>query len=108
MNVASNFTRVDVLGVPVDAGTMTNALGRVAGWITRREPGFGIFRDVHGIMQSQRRPDVLEAHQRAGMVACDGIPLVWASKWAGVKNAERVCGHDFILQFCARAEAAGW
>jgi N-acetylglucosaminyldiphosphoundecaprenol N-acetyl-beta-D-mannosaminyltransferase len=33
---------------------------------------------------------------------------VWASKWAGVKHAERVCGHDFMLQFCARAETEGW
>ncbi len=108
MSGASNFRRVDVLGVPVDAGTMTDALDRVSGWITSREPGFGIFRDVHGIMQAQRRSDVLEAHQRARLVACDGIPLVWASKWAGVKNAERVCGHDFMLQFCARAETEGW
>jgi len=108
MSTRDRFARVDVLGVPVDAGTMSNALDLVSGWITRREPAFSIFRDVHGIMQARRNGDVLEAHQRAGFVACDGMPLVWAARRAGVGDAERVCGHDFLLEFCARAEKEGW
>jgi N-acetylglucosaminyldiphosphoundecaprenol N-acetyl-beta-D-mannosaminyltransferase len=80
----------------------------VSGWVMNRAPAFAIFRDVHGIMESQRRPEVLEAHHRAGLVACDGMPTVWASHWAGVRGAERVCGPDFMLALCARAEAAGW
>ena len=34
--------------------------------------------------------------------------MVWASRWAGVRNAERVYGPDFMLALCARAEAEGW
>jgi N-acetylglucosaminyldiphosphoundecaprenol N-acetyl-beta-D-mannosaminyltransferase len=100
--------RVDVLGVPLSAGTMANALDEVSRWVIDRTPAFAIFRDVHGIMESQRSPEVLEAHQRAGLVACDGMPMVWASHWAGVRGAERVCGPDFMLAMCARAEANGW
>ena len=102
------LARVDVLGVPLSAGTMSNALDEVSRWVVDREPAFAIFRDVHGIMESQRRPEVLEAHRRAGLVACDGMPMVWASRWAGVRNAERVYGPDFMLALCARAEAEGW
>jgi N-acetylglucosaminyldiphosphoundecaprenol N-acetyl-beta-D-mannosaminyltransferase len=99
--------RVDVLGVPMSAGTMNDALNEVTRWVTEGDPSFGIFRDVHGIMESQRRPEVLDAHLRAGLVACDGTPLVWASRWAGVKTAERVYGPDFVLAMCGRAEAMG-
>jgi N-acetylglucosaminyldiphosphoundecaprenol N-acetyl-beta-D-mannosaminyltransferase len=102
------FARVDVLGVPVHAGTMANAVDLVGSWVVDRDPGYAIFRDVHGIMQSQRNGNVLEAHHRAGYVACDGIPLVWVSKWAGATDVERVCGHDFLMTFCAQAEAKGW
>jgi N-acetylglucosaminyldiphosphoundecaprenol N-acetyl-beta-D-mannosaminyltransferase len=108
MSTGDPFARVDVLGVPVHAGTMSDALDLVSGWITTREPAFSIFRDVHGIMQARRDREVLEAHHRAGLVACDGMPLVWAARHAGVGTAERVCGHDFLLAFCARAEAQGW
>ena len=70
-------------------------------------PRAGI-RDVHGVMEAQRQPEVLEAHRRAGLVACDGMPMVWASRWAGVRTAERVYGPDFMLAMCARAEVEGW
>jgi len=108
VSTPTRFERVGVLGVPVHAGTLANAVDAVSRWITERDPGFAIFRDVHGIMQARRSRDVLEAHEQAGLVACDGMPLVWAARHAGVRNAERVCGHDFLLAFCARAEAEGW
>jgi N-acetylglucosaminyldiphosphoundecaprenol N-acetyl-beta-D-mannosaminyltransferase len=100
--------RVDVLGVPVSAGTMDDALDEVSRWVVDGDPSYGIFRDVHGVMESQRRPEVLDAHLKAGLVACDGTPLVWASRWAGVKSAQRVYGPDFVLAMCARAEDKGW
>ena len=84
------------------------ALAEVSRWVVDREPAFAIFRDVHGVMEAQRQPEVLEAHRRAGLVACDGMPMVWASRWAGVRNAERVYGPDFMLAMCARAEVEGW
>lgn len=87
---------------------MSDALDEVSRWVKESDPSFAIFRDVHGVMESQRRPEVLAAHLRAGLVACDGTPLVWASRWAGVKGAERVYGPDFMLALCARAEANGW
>ena len=99
--------RVSVLGVPMSAGTMDDALDEVTRWVTDGDPSFAIFRDVHGVMESQRRREVLDAHLRAGLVACDGTPLVWASRWAGVKNAQRVYGPDFVLAMCARAEDEG-
>jgi N-acetylglucosaminyldiphosphoundecaprenol N-acetyl-beta-D-mannosaminyltransferase len=108
MSTPAHFARVGVLGVPVHAGSLTDAVDVVSTWIKDREPGYAVFRDVHGIMEARRRPDVLDAHEQAGLVACDGMPLVWAARRAGARDAERVCGHDFLMAFCARAEAEGW
>jgi N-acetylglucosaminyldiphosphoundecaprenol N-acetyl-beta-D-mannosaminyltransferase len=104
----SPLTRVDVLGLPVSAGRADEALDVVTGWIERRERSYATFMTVHAVMESQRRTDVLAAHRGAGLVACDGMPLVWATRRAGVAAAERVYGPDFMLALCARAELEGW
>jgi N-acetylglucosaminyldiphosphoundecaprenol N-acetyl-beta-D-mannosaminyltransferase len=59
-------------------------------------------------MESQRDPDVMSAHRAAGLVACDGAPMVWACRWAGVEMTDRVTGRDFMLSCLARAELEGW
>jgi N-acetylglucosaminyldiphosphoundecaprenol N-acetyl-beta-D-mannosaminyltransferase len=102
------LAQVDVLGVPVCAGRFQDAIEEVAGWVDRRERSYATFTGVHGVMESQRRHDVLAAHRDAGLVACDGMPLVWASRHTGVKNAERVYGPDFMLSLCRRAQVEGW
>ena len=104
----SCFARVDVLGVPVCAGRFDDAVEEVAGWVARGERSYATFTGVHGVMESQRRDDVMAAHLGAGLVACDGMPLVWASRRAGVAHAERVYGPDFMLSMCRRAAAEGW
>jgi N-acetylglucosaminyldiphosphoundecaprenol N-acetyl-beta-D-mannosaminyltransferase len=100
--------RVDILGVAVTATTMANALDVVSGWVTRRERSYATFADVHSIVQAQRSNAMLEAHRRAKLVACDGMPLVWLCRRAGAQNAERVYGPDFMLSMCSRAAQRGW
>jgi N-acetylglucosaminyldiphosphoundecaprenol N-acetyl-beta-D-mannosaminyltransferase len=108
MTQGSRLRQVDILGVPVNACTMVDAVNEVAHWVQRREPGFATFTGVHGGLESQRRPEVLAAHHAARFVGADGMPLVWASRRAGIRGAERVYGPDFLLAFLERAEAEGW
>lgn len=100
--------RVDVLGVPVSATTMAKALDRVEGWITTRDKHFATFTGVHGVMESQNDPELLRIHQDAGMVAPDGMPMVWSSRLAGVKDVTRVYGPDFLLAMSERASTKGY
>jgi N-acetylglucosaminyldiphosphoundecaprenol N-acetyl-beta-D-mannosaminyltransferase len=87
---------------------MDEAVELVAGWIRTERPSFATFTSVHGVMESTRSPAVRTAHRAAGLVACDGMPIVWASRFAGVDAAERVYGPDFMLAFCELAEREGW
>jgi N-acetylglucosaminyldiphosphoundecaprenol N-acetyl-beta-D-mannosaminyltransferase len=100
--------RVDVLGVPVSATTMDQALDRVEGWINSRDPHFVTFTGVHGVMESQTDPELERIHAAAGMVAPDGMPMVWASRYAGVKETTRVYGPDFMLAMAERSAAKGY
>lgn len=100
--------RVDVLGVPVTPCTTDQAVDRVGTWIATGQRSYATFTGVHGVMESQRDAAVLRAHRDAGIVACDGAPMVWASRWAGVPILARVTGREFMLECCARAATEGW
>lgn len=99
--------RVDVLSVPVSATTMDDAMTRIEHWIETGSPNYVTFTGVHGVMECQRDPELLAIHRGAGMVSPDGMPMVWSARRAGVKDATRVYGPDFMLAFCERAAARG-
>ena len=103
----SHDQRVDVLGVPVSATTMDDALDRAEDWIADRDPHFVTFTGVHGVMECQTDAELEWIHSQAGMVCPDGMPMVWASKFAGVKDTTRVYGPDFMVAMAERAAAKG-
>jgi N-acetylglucosaminyldiphosphoundecaprenol N-acetyl-beta-D-mannosaminyltransferase len=87
---------------------MDRALARIDRWIADRDPNYVCFRDVHGVMASQRNPELQAAHENAGMVVPDGMPLVWLSRLAGFPGTGRVCGPDFMPALCRRSAMTGY
>jgi N-acetylglucosaminyldiphosphoundecaprenol N-acetyl-beta-D-mannosaminyltransferase len=100
--------RVNVLGVRVSAINMRTAPGIIEGWISRREAHYVCITGVHGIMESQRDPEVRRIHNAAGLVTPDGMPLVWLSHLRGFSDVERVYGPDLMLTMCARSVDKGY
>jgi N-acetylglucosaminyldiphosphoundecaprenol N-acetyl-beta-D-mannosaminyltransferase len=100
--------RVDVLGIPVCAMTMGEAVAQIQRWIAARTPAYVCVTGVHGVMESSRDASLLAIHRRAGMVTADGMPLVWLARWAGYRGAERVYGPDLMLAVCAASVDAGY
>lgn len=98
----------NVLGVGVSPVDMEAALRRIEGWIAGREPNYVCVSGVHGVMESQRDPELRTIHNRAGMVTPDGMPLVWLSRLAGFREVERVYGPDLMLACCERSVERGW
>jgi N-acetylglucosaminyldiphosphoundecaprenol N-acetyl-beta-D-mannosaminyltransferase len=99
---------IDVLGVPVAAATREGALDLMAHWIESGDHQYVTFTGIHGVMESKRRVAVLEAHRSAGMVSCDGMPLVWICRRLGFPEAERVYGPDLMLALTERARRENW
>lgn len=100
--------RVDVLGVQVSATTMATAVELIASWIGGGARHYVCVTGVHGVMESQRDPDLRDVHNRSGLTTTDGVPLVWACHHAGVPDAARVYGPDLVLAVAERAASEGW
>jgi N-acetylglucosaminyldiphosphoundecaprenol N-acetyl-beta-D-mannosaminyltransferase len=108
MPASAGFPRVDVLGVPVSAITMTQAIQAIHTWIDQRECHYVCVTGVHGVMESARDESLRLIHERAGLVTPDGMPLVWLSRHAGYSQVERVYGPDLMLAACEASTRHGW
>jgi N-acetylglucosaminyldiphosphoundecaprenol N-acetyl-beta-D-mannosaminyltransferase len=99
--------RFDVLGVPVSAIDMADAVSTIDGWIRARTPHYVCVTGVHGVMESQRDEGLRLIHERAGMVTPDGMPLVWIAHLEGRGHVERVYGPDLMLACCKQSLHTG-
>ncbi|MGH8900147.1 MAG: WecB/TagA/CpsF family glycosyltransferase [Egibacteraceae bacterium] len=103
--------RIDLLGVGISAITMDTAVREIARWIADGANGrkhYVCVTGVHGVMEAQRDPELLRILGGSGMTTPDGMPLVWASHWAGASYVERVYGPDLMLEVCGLAAERGW
>jgi N-acetylglucosaminyldiphosphoundecaprenol N-acetyl-beta-D-mannosaminyltransferase len=100
--------RVDVLGVQISAVSMPTALAAFENWIQNGDTTYVCVTGVHGVMECQRDSSLLKIHNGSGMTTPDGMPMVWASRWAGVREVDRVYGPDLMLEVCRLAAAKGW
>ena len=100
--------RVDVLGVGISTVSLAGALDTIAGWIRRRERHYVCVTGVHGVMESQRDPELADVHNASGLTVPDGMPMVWCCHRAGAPWVTRVYGPDLMRDVCAAGADAGW
>jgi N-acetylglucosaminyldiphosphoundecaprenol N-acetyl-beta-D-mannosaminyltransferase len=100
--------RVDILGVEVSAIDMNAAVAGISTWIGAGQREYVCVTGVHGVIESQRDPSLVEIHNRAGMVTPDGVPLVWCGRYAGAETMNRVYGPDLMLEVMDASVARGW
>ncbi len=97
-----------MLGVRVSCLTLDSAVEEVAGWVGRGEHRYVCVTGVHGVMECQRDPQLLQIHNRSGLTTPDGMPMVWSARWAGRREVSRVYGPDLMLAILRRAVECGW
>ena len=99
---AVQVTKQELLGVPVDALTMTEVLHQVDKTIAARgRLRIGIVNAaklVHMRREPTLRTDVLSCD----LILADGMPVVWASRLLGRPLPERVAGIDLMYQMLLR------
>jgi N-acetylglucosaminyldiphosphoundecaprenol N-acetyl-beta-D-mannosaminyltransferase len=100
--------QVNILGVSVTATNLSEATARIMQWISAKERTYVCVTGVHGIMESQRQPDLKAVHNAAGMVTPDGMPLVYIGKAAGHPSCGRVYGPDLMLEVCRQSVVHGY
>jgi N-acetylglucosaminyldiphosphoundecaprenol N-acetyl-beta-D-mannosaminyltransferase len=101
--------RVDVLGVGISAINMDIALEQVTTWVeSPQRCRYVCVTGVHGVMESQRDPELLRIHNESGMTTPDGMPMVWAGRHVGARWMSRVYGPDLMLTVLDRAAERRW
>ena len=100
--------RVDVLGVGISAVCLDSAVAEISRWFEDGESHYVCVTGVHGVMESQDDPRVLAIHNRSGLTVPDGMPMVWAGRYAGFSRMTRVAGPDLVPAICAHGLAGGW
>ena len=99
-------TRV-ILGVRVHATDYADATRRAIAWARAGEGRTVYATGAHGLIEAQDDAAFRAVLNGADLNVPDGVPLVWALRAQGVKDASRVYGPDLTLHLCAAAAASG-
>ena len=101
-------TKVNVLGVGINATNIDETLDEICGWVDRRERQYVCVCTVHTVMECQRSLEMRRAVNGAGMATPDGMPLVWLGRAKSGRDVERVYGPDLMLALCQRSVERGY
>jgi N-acetylglucosaminyldiphosphoundecaprenol N-acetyl-beta-D-mannosaminyltransferase len=107
---AEERDRVEVLGTGVDAVTLPEAVGLVAGWIAGA-PGparQAVTLNPEMVMNARRSPVFAALLGRADLVTADGVGVVWAARRLGRPLPERVTGVDLVAGLLAEGARQRW
>lgn len=108
MTSRNGIPAVDVLGIHVGVLTPERLLDEVSSIVEAEDHAYVTFTGVHGVMESQRDPDLVAIHNDAAIVCPDGMPLVWAGRRAHVDGGSRCYGPDCMLALCDLAAGRSW
>jgi N-acetylglucosaminyldiphosphoundecaprenol N-acetyl-beta-D-mannosaminyltransferase len=86
---------------------MAQALERIESFIGAGGPHYVVTPNVDFAAQASRDVELHRILCDADLVLCDGMPLVWASRWLGASAIERVAGADLLGPLLERAAERG-
>lgn len=93
----------NVLGMRVDVTSYEDAVCRVVDWACEGRSSYVCVANVHMTMESYDSPEFQEIVSTADLVTPDGMPLVWALRVMGEKEATHVRGSDLMMHVMERA-----
>lgn len=98
---------INMLGVRVSAVNMVSAVACIDAAVAAGYRGYICVSGVHGLVSCQKDPVLRRIHNRALLLTPDGMPLVWALKLSGRKDADRVYGPDLMLALFNHGQRTG-
>lgn len=100
--------RVELLGATFDLITMSAAVDRCLAWCTGpRGPHVVITANASHLCTMRRDPGLRAACQAGDLVVADGMSVVWALQWCGVRAPERVAGVDLMARLLSAGADRG-
>lgn len=95
--------KVRFLNIEIDNMTMDEVVGTIRSYIIERKTRYIVTPNVDHMIQLQENNKLQEAYKNADLVVCDGMPLVWISKYFGSPIKERINGTNLFYRLCEEA-----
>lgn len=99
--------RVEILGVKVDAVTMTEAVERVGRLICAEKSSLVATANAEMLLRATHDEELKKILNAADLVVPDGAGTVWAARHLGKFMPERVAGFDLVQELMKIAPARG-
>src|SRR6266480_4887881 len=100
--------KIDVLGVRISVIDQDRAREILFDAVRSGRRGYVTVTGVHGVMEAQDDPELIEIFNRALLVTPDGMPMVWMGKLQKHSRIRRVYGPDLMLNICEHSIGRGY
>ena len=99
--------QITIWGVPFSYVTLGDTLRYVDRLIAWGKPQYFITANLNYNMLTAKTPGVSKVNDKAAFIVCDGMPMVWWSKFLGRPLPERVAGSELIYALTKWASIKG-
>lgn len=97
-----------LLGLPFNVMTMEQAVVDAVAQVQSRQPGYFITPNSDFVAKAYNNEALKEVLFHADRILCDGMPLVWLSRYFKPALPERVAGSDLVLRLFEQADRRNW
>ena len=100
--------RIHLLGAPLDAVTLEDAVKVVDEAVASRRPTLNASLNAAKLVRMQTDSELRESVELCDIVTADGVPVVWAARALGHEVPGRVNGTDLMEVLFAHAAERGY
>ena len=100
--------RVHLMGVEIDRVSFDDVLERVQSFVAADTPRRIVTVNLDYLRLARQDESFRHTLNAADLAIADGMPLVWASRWAGTPLPQRIAGQDLFDSLCRVGGEHGW
>ena len=98
--------RISLLGVPLDALTMQQAVARLREMLTGAASCHVMTPNSEMLVEASRNAAFKALLNRTALNVPDSAGLLWMARWTGQRLPERVAGVDLVQRLCAELDTS--
>lgn len=94
------LSKINICNIKINNISMQEAIERIELLFEKNEQAIVVTPNIDHIIKLQRDEEFRKIYEEASLVLCDGVPLIWASKFLGNLIKERINGTDLFVRLC--------